>query len=69
MGTTTTISLSTIGVLTGITLCILKACNVLNISWFWATFPFWIVPSVGLTIFIIVFIVTLILELTSRKRR
>ena len=43
-------SLSDIGIITGIVLCILQACNVINIGWFWATFPLWIGAAVGLAI-------------------
>lgn len=50
-------SLSDIGIITGIVLCILQACNVLNIGWFWATFPFWIVPAVWIAIFLLAWII------------
>ena len=50
-------SLSDIGIITGIVLCILQACNVLNIGWFWATFPFWIVPAFWVAIFLLAWII------------
>lgn len=50
-------SLSDIGIITGIVLCILQACSVINIGWFWATFPFWIVPAAGLALFLLVLII------------
>lgn len=49
--------LSTIGVLTGIVLSVLQATNVINIGWFWATFPFWIVPALWFVFITIVLIV------------
>lgn len=53
VGGTFSISLSTIGIITGIVLCILKGCGTLDITWFWATFPFWIVPASTLALLII----------------
>lgn len=60
------LSLTTLGIITGIVLCILNGVGVIHISWFWATFPFWIVPAAGLALLIlvgaiacIVFIITL----------
>lgn len=49
--------LSTIGVLTGIVLSILQGIGVINIGWFWATFPFWIVPALWFVFFLLLLIV------------
>lgn len=38
------IVLSLIGVIIGTVLSILQATGEWNIGWFWAVFPFWIVP-------------------------
>lgn len=57
------LGLGTIGILTGIVLCILKACGVIAISWFWATFPFWIVPAVEIAIILIFGLIALLVVL------
>jgi len=54
------LSLSTIGIITGIVLCILNGIGVITIDWFWAIFPFWIVPAAGLALFIIITVIALI---------
>lgn len=46
-------SLFVIGVIIGIVLTILEAVGTINIGWFWATFPFWIVPAVEIGLLII----------------
>lgn len=56
---TCSISLGTIGIITGIVLCILKAVGTITISWFWATFPFWIVPAVSVGLLLILLIIYL----------
>lgn len=50
------LSLGTIGIITGIVLCILQGVGTINIGWFWATFPFWIVPAIDVVIFIIILV-------------
>lgn len=62
------LSLSTIGILTGIVLSILQGVGTINIGWFWATFPFWIIPAIELAIFVVALIVTLIVGLVNRNR-
>ena len=59
--------LETIGIITGIVLCILKSVGVLSISWFWAIFPFWILLAVDLALIVIVFIVALIVGLIANR--
>lgn len=49
--------LSSIGVLTGIVLSVLKGTGVINIGWFWATFPFWIVPALWFVFVLLILIV------------
>lgn len=55
------LSLSTIGVITGIVLTVLEVTGVINIGIFWATFPFWIVPAASLALFIIFTVIALII--------
>ena len=62
------LSLSTIGILTGIVLSILQGVGTINIGWFWATFPFWITPAIELAIFVVALLVTLIVGLVNRNR-
>ena len=54
------------GILVGTILSILQGVGVINIGWFWATFPFWIVPAVW-ELFII--IVLTIVGISSLKDR
>ena len=56
----TDISLTTIGIITGIVLSVLQGVGVINIGWFWATFPFWIVPAASLALFLILMIIAII---------
>ena len=53
-------SLESIGIIVGIILCILQGTGTINIGWFWATFPFWIVLAVDVAIVILILIVALI---------
>ena len=61
------ISLTTLGIITGIVLCILKGVGVINISWFWATFPFWIVPAASLAFLILVGAIACIVYIIALK--
>lgn len=54
------LGLGTIGIITGIVLCVLQGVGTINIGWFWATFPFWIVPAVELAIIIVLAIVAIV---------
>ena len=54
--TTTTFSLSGIGIVVGIVLSILQGLGTIDIGWFWATFAFWICPATELAIFLILFL-------------
>ena len=67
MKITTSLSLSSIGIITGIVLCILQGVGTINIGWFWATFPFWIVPAVGLTIYVVIILVALIIAAFTKN--
>jgi len=75
--TTTTVSLSTIGIITGIVLCILQATGAINIGWFWATFPFWVIPATTITFIMVLFIIAvtvcginnLIIKIKDSKER
>ena len=49
--------LSDLGIVVGIVLCILQGVGVINIGWFWATFPFWICPAVGVSLFLLILII------------
>lgn len=49
-----------IGIIVGIILCILQGTGVINIGWFWATFPFWICPAIGLALGLIAVVIILI---------
>lgn len=62
------LSLSTIGIITGIVLCILQGVGTINVGWFWATFPFWIVPAVYIALLFIVVIVAVIVGLIQNHR-
>ena len=65
---TASLSLSSIGIIVGIILCILQGVGTINIGWFWASFAFWIVPAVYLSIVaIIVFVSVLIAAFTKNK--
>lgn len=52
-----------IGIITGIVLSILQGVHVIDIGWFWATFPFWILPAVDICLAIILFIALLLVEI------
>lgn len=77
LNTTATISLETIGIITGIVLCVLQGTGTINIGWFWATFPFWIAPAATITIIVAIFILTvtvcgiynLIIKIKDSKER
>lgn len=67
-----TSSLSGIGIIVGIILCILQGIGTINIGWFWATFPFWICPAVGLSVillFVIISGIVLLIGTIVRKGR
>ena len=59
------VSLFTIGVITGIVLCVLQGVGVFDIGWFWATFPFWIAPAAYVAIVIVILIVAVIVGLIN----
>lgn len=64
------ISLESIGIITGIVLCILNGVGVIDIGWFWATFPFWIGAVVELAIFgIFMLCVAISILIAKRSRR
>lgn len=54
-------SIETLGIITGIVLCILQGIGTINIGWFWATFPFWIPFAVDFVIFLIIVIIVAII--------
>ena len=54
-------SLETIGIITGIILCILQGVGVIDIGWFWATFPFWIPIALDIAVFLLICLVVIIL--------
>lgn len=64
------VPLETIGIITGIVLCILQGIGTIDIGWFWAIFPFWIViafdAAIILLIFIIIGISTLVIKIRDR---
>lgn len=59
------LSLSSIGVIVGIILCVLQGVGAINIGWFWATFPLWICPAVSLAFLLICVVIVLIVYLVS----
>ena len=65
---TSMLSLETIGIITGIVLCILQGVGTINIGWFWATFPFWICLAVDLAIALIVLLIVGIVALIAHHR-
>lgn len=56
-----------IGIITGIILCILQGVGTINIGWFWATFPFWIVPATSIAIFLVILIICGIIALCTGR--
>lgn len=68
MKVTTSLSLSSIGIITGIVLCILQGVGTIDIGWFWATFPLWIVPAIGLTIYVVIILVSLLIAAFTRDK-
>ena len=62
------LSLSSIGIIVGIILCVLQGVGTINIGWFWATFPFWIVPAVSLALLLICAVIALVMYLVSDGR-
>lgn len=59
------LSLSSLGILAGIILIILKLAGAVSISWFWAIFPLWIMPAIGVALVIVLFPFLFILALIS----
>ena len=57
------IPLETIGIITGIVLCILQGLGVIDIGWFWCIFPFWILIASYLALLVIVIIIAVIVGL------
>lgn len=57
-----------IGIIVGIILCILQGVGTIDIGWFWAIFPFWIVIAVDLALFLIVLLIVGIVVLVDRLR-
>lgn len=55
-------SLQSMGFITWLVLLILKLAQVIDITWFWVWFPFWIVPAFETTVFIVCLILFLILD-------
>lgn len=66
LGVTGSFSMEFLGVVVGTVLCILQGTGVIDIGWFWATFPFWILIAVDAVIItivlLIIFIVTMIAD-------
>ena len=50
---------------TGIVLTVLQATGTIDIGWFWATFPFWIVPAVALALGVLAILLALLLGLVG----
>lgn len=63
-----TIPLSTIGVIVGVVLCVLQGIGKIDIGWFWATFSFWIVPAVSVSIVIVMMVIALLIAVLRRDR-
>lgn len=61
-------SLWGIGIITGIVLCILQGVGTIDIGWFWATFPFWIVPAVDIALCLLILVVVGIVALIAKNR-
>lgn len=59
---TSSVSLVTIGIITGIVLCVLQHSGTINIGWFWATFPFWAPAALEISLFLIAVAVALIMS-------
>ena len=55
--------LETLGIMTGIVLCILQGVGVINIGWFWCIFPFWILIASYLALLVIVILIAIIIGL------
>lgn len=53
---TATYSLSGVGIAVGVVLCVLQGIGTIDIGWFWATFPFWIVPAFTLAACLVIFV-------------
>lgn len=53
----------------GIILVTLKACGATELSWWQVTLPFWIVPAVLTTIFLILVVIACVMELITRGRK
>lgn len=63
------ISLVTLGAITGVVLCILQLAGVIDIGWFWATFPLWIGYAIFITFFVITWLVLGVIVLIRRIRK
>ncbi|MNO29190.1 hypothetical protein D3C76_190980 [compost metagenome] len=59
--------ISVVGLL-GVVFVALKLCGVINWSWWWVTVPFWGGIAVVITITIIAFVVTSLIEVLESKR-
>lgn len=55
--TFSTLSLNTISIIVGIILSILQGLGTIDIGWFWATFPFWIMFAVEAVLNLILVII------------
>lgn len=53
-------SLETIGLITGIVLCILQGVEAVDIGWFWATFPFWAPIAFDISLLVLLIIGSII---------
>lgn len=63
-----TFPLELVGIIVGIILCILQGVGTIDIGWFWAIFPFWIVLAVDLALCLIVLFIAGIVILVDRLR-
>lgn len=54
-----------ISIIVGIILCICQAVGVVDIGWFWATFPFWIVFAIDAVIILLIIIIVELKRLFS----
>ena len=59
-------SLEGIGIIIGVILCVLQGCGVIDIGWFWATFPFWIPIALSVVLWGFAVVIALILVLIER---
>ena len=61
--TFSTLSLNTISIIVGIILSILQGVDTIDIGWFWATFPFWIMFAVEFVLSLILIIIFVFISL------